>query len=197
VRQAREKRAWVQGDFQRKKTKLHKKSKVFLIEQGKRGNNFPMENLSKKQIVVVCFGTPSVSGDALGPKIGTLLTDKFNLPCFVYGNQTSPVTAKNKDEYIAFVEQVHRGATIIAVDASLGKEDKIGCFTVREDGVCPAGVKGEKARFGHVGILGVVGKSGKDNMLTLLSVSEDKVSKLAYKIAFVIKTAVEAVFWSA
>ena len=46
-------------------------------------------------------------------------------------------------------------------------------------------------------LIGVVGKSGKDNMLTLLSVSEDKVSKLAYKIAFVIKTAVEAVFWSA
>lgn len=164
-----------------------------MIEQGKRGNNFPMENLSKNQIIAVCFGTPSVSGDALGPKVGSILVDKFNLPCFVYGTLLHPVTAKNKGEYVDFVKAVHKGATVVSVDASLGKKDKIGCFTVREDGVCPAGIKGEKSRFGDVGLLGVVGEKCDDNMLSLLTAKADDVSKLAYKMAIVIKTAIESI----
>ena len=64
-------------------------------------------NFPEKQIVVVCFGTPLVSGDALGPKVGTLLQN-WNLPCFVYGTEDRPVTATNmkelltiKDDYIS------------------------------------------------------------------------------------------------
>ena len=60
-------------------------------------------NFPEKQIVVVCFGTPLVSGDALGPKVGTLLQN-WNLPCFVYGTEDRPVTATNMKEYIIITD---------------------------------------------------------------------------------------------
>ena len=143
----------------------------------------------EKRIVIVCFGTPQVPGDALGPKVGTLLQE-WGAPCFVYGTEDRPITAKNMSEYMCHVERVHKNAVILSVDASLGKKEKIGQITIRDDGVCPAGIKGQKDRFGHVGILGVVGENGKDNMLTLLTANDDYVSKLAHKVAVVIKTAI-------
>ena len=143
----------------------------------------------KNQIVVVCFGTPTVSGDALGPKIGTLL-QRWNTPCFVYGTEARPVTATNMIEYMEHVERVHKDCTILSVDASLGRKERIGQITVKKDGVCPAGIKGEKRRFGHVGLLGVVGENTKEPMRELLSAKEDYISKMAYKVAVVIKQAI-------
>ena len=143
----------------------------------------------KNQIIVVCFGTPLVSGDALGPKIGTLL-QAWNLPCFIYGTEARPITATNMAEYMSHIESVHKDATILSVDASLGKKEKIGQITVRSDGVCPAGVKGKKRRFGHVGLLGIVGENNREPMKELLTANEDYISNMAHKVAILIKQAV-------
>ena len=158
----------------------------------KSGNNFFMKKFlsdEKKQIVVVCFGTPNVSGDALGPKIGTLL-QSFNLPCFVYGTMTRPVTATNMAEYINLVERIHSDATVLSVDASLGTRERIGQISIRADGVCPAGVKGKKRRFGQVGVLGVVGENNHNLMKELLTISDDYITKMAHKVAILIKQAI-------
>ena len=149
--------------------------------------NFLCNN--KKQIVVVCFGTPQVSGDALGPKVGTLL-QRWDIPCFVYGTEARPVTAKNMSEYMCHIERVHSEATILSVDASLVKKENVGQITVRQDGVCPAGIKGETRRFGHVGLHGVVGENGDNPMQELLTINKDYISKMAYKVAFMIKQAI-------
>ena len=141
------------------------------------------------QIVVVCFGTPSVVGDSLGPKVGTILKN-CNLPCYVYGTEERPITAKNMAEYMAHIDTAHKGATVLSVDASLGKKEKVGQISVRKDGVCPAGVKGQKRRFGDVGLLGVVGENNNNPMQELLTVKEDYISNMAYKLAIVIKQAV-------
>ena len=186
-------REWQRSEVCPKPTKTLKQKGVVVINLCQNGKDFPMEKTLKNQVVVVCFGTPSVVGDSFGPKVGTILKDDFNLPCFVYGSVDCPVTAKNKGEYIRLVSMVHKGATILSVDASLGQKDKVGKYTIRNDGVCPAGIKGQKDRFGHVGILGVVGENGKDNMLTLLTANDDYVSKLAHKVAVVIKTAIDHV----
>ena len=143
----------------------------------------------EKRIVIVCFGTPQVPGDALGPKVGTLLQE-WGAPCFVYGTEDRPITAKNMSEYMCHVERVHKNAVILSVDASLGKKEKIGQITIRDDGVCPAGVKGEKRRFGDVGLLGIVGESNNEPMKELLTTKADYISKMAHKVAVVIKEAI-------
>lgn len=148
-----------------------------------------MQGDAKKEIVVVCFGTCAISGDALGPKVGTLLTQKYNLPAFVYGTQDAQINGKNMAEWLDFISAVHSGALFVAVDASLGQEGKVGQIVVRADGVCPSGVTGKSKRFGDVGILGVVAQKQGDAIMQLLSVSPLYVDKMADEICVLLKSA--------
>lgn len=145
--------------------------------------------LPNSEIVIVCFGTTAISGDALGPTVGDYLVRRYNLKAFVYGTAASPINGKNMAEWISFIAEVHKDALIVAVDASLGAKSKIGQIIVRSDGVCPAAVKGEKKRFGDIGVLGVVGESKGDALMQLMQVSPVYVTKLADKVANIIYSA--------
>ncbi|MEG2540709.1 MAG: spore protease YyaC [Clostridia bacterium] len=144
------------------------------------------------QVVVVCFGTPCISGDALGPAVGSLLQSKYRAQAFVYGTLEKPINGRNMAEWINFVFEAHSDAIILAVDAGLGAKSKIGQISVRADGVCPAAVKGQKVRFGDVGILGIVGESGKDALMELLQVSSVYVDDMADKVAFMINNTINS-----
>ena len=148
------------------------------------------ENAAKslsKDLVVVCFGTPLIAGDAFAPLVADALRERFDLPCFVYGTTETPVNGKNMDAWLNFINTVHKGSLILAVDASLG--DKIGSFVVRKDGVCPAAIKGRKRRVGDVGLLGVVAKNDDDSMLGLMGVNFDFVQNMALDAAKVVAAA--------
>lgn len=148
---------------------------------------FANERKDAGQIVIVCFGTNAISGDALGPMVGTLLTQKYNVSAFVYGTEESNVNGKNMGIWLDFIKEVHKGALFIAVDASVGAKTKIGQIVIREDGVCPAGVTGKKARFGDVGVLGIVAQSGGDSLIRLMCASPLEVSEMADKISIMLK----------
>lgn len=143
----------------------------------------------ERQVVIVCFGTSAISGDSLGPTVGSLLRDKHNVPAFVYGTDGHPVNGKNMDEWMEFIKAVHGDALYIAVDASLGTGEKTGQIILRSDGVCPAAIKGKRERFGDVGILGVVAKNTSDPLMQLMTVSPLYVSDMADKIANMLKCA--------
>ena len=136
-----------------------------------------------RQIVIVCFGTTAISGDSLGPMVGSILREKYNVPAFVYGTEEHSVNGKNMAEWMSFIRTVHDDALIIAVDASLGHGDKVGQIVLRSDGVCPAAIKGKKTRFGDVGILGVVAENSKDPLMQLMTVSPLYVEDMAYKVS--------------
>lgn len=146
----------------------------------------------ERDIVIVCFGTNAISGDALGPMVGTLLTQKYNVPAFVYGTDESTVNGKNMAKWLSFIKAVHKDAIFIAVDASLGKADKVGQIVLRTDGVCPSGVTGKSERFGDIGILGIVAQNHKDALMQLMCVSPLEVSKMADKISIMLKDAILA-----
>lgn len=141
----------------------------------------------EREIVIVCFGTNAISGDALGPMVGTLLTQKYNVPAFVYGTDECTVNGKNMAQWLSFIKTVHKDAIFVAVDASLGRADKIGEIVIRPDGVCPSGVTGKSERFGDVGILGIVAQNHKDALMQLMCVSPLEVSKMADKISIMLK----------
>lgn len=146
-------------------------------------------NKNGRDVVIVCFGTNAISGDALGPMVGTLLTKKYSVPAFVYGTDEAQINGKNMGEWIAFIQAVHEGALFVAVDASLGSKDKVGQIVLREDGVCPSGVTGKTERFGDVGILGIVAHKHGDALMQLMTVSQLYVEKLADEIAILLKSA--------
>lgn len=139
--------------------------------------------------VVVCFGTMSISGDSVGPMVGTLLTRKYGIEAFVYGTEEHPVNGKNMQDWMDFIAAAHKGAPIIAVDASLGQADRVGQVVLRDDGVCPAAIKGKKARFGDVGILAVVAENSGDALMQLMSVPHVYATEIAGKVANMIYSA--------
>lgn len=130
-----------------------------------------------KNLIIICFGTPLIAGDAFGPLVADMLRDELSAPVFVYGTTSRPINGKNMDEWLDFLKTVHKDCTILAIDASLGEKE--GSVVVRKDGVCPAAVKGRKKRVGDVGLLGIVAKSGEDPLMSLLDTNFDRVSSLA------------------
>ena len=80
--------------------------------------------------IIVCIGSPNVSGDSFGPITGQLLCDFFKVPTFVYGTVLSPVTALNLKRALDFIKIKHRGRKIIAVDSAVGQasRDKLRFF---------------------------------------------------------------------
>lgn len=139
--------------------------------------------------VIVCFGTMSISGDSVGPMVGTLLTKKYGVEAFVYGTEEHSVNGKNMMEWMDFILSAHHGAPIIAVDASLGQADRVGQVVLRDDGVCPAAIKGKKERFGDVGILAVVAENSGDALMQLMSVPHLYATELADKVAVMLYSA--------
>lgn len=145
-----------------------------------------------RPVVIVCFGTPTISGDSFGPAVGSLLTEKYYTNAFVYGTTDKPVNGKNMSEWMSFIKSVHNDAVILSVDASLGQKSKIGQIMLRSDGVCPAAVKGKKQRFGDVGVLAVVGESGGDALMSLMQVSPLYINKIADKVAVLVSNSINA-----
>ncbi len=143
---------------------------------------------SPMNCVVVCIGTDKISGDSLGPIVGSLLRDKHRLPCPVYGVEGKTVNGLNLADYRRFLLAHHPDSTVIAVDAAVGRPDELGTVKIRKGGIKAGGALGRDDPIGDVGVLGVVGIKGGDALATLMAVPYPEVVALAEKIALRIAT---------
>ena len=134
--------------------------------------------------VVVCIGSSSVSGDALGPMVGDLLREVYNLPAFVYGGFSRPVNGVNYREYAEFIAGRHAGNFIIAVDACVGAPEDVGRIKFSGSGLKAGGaLNKELGKIGDIGILGVVAARSEDNLEALMGAPFRLVEKLSEAIA--------------
>lgn len=112
------------------------------------------------EIVVLCIGTDRVSGDSLGPLVGTLLTEECRY-AKVYGTLKEPVHAQNLSETIDLVERKHPEAFVIAVDACLGKAANVEKIVFLNKPLKPGmGVNKDLPEVGNVNIQGIVNVGG-------------------------------------
>jgi len=142
--------------------------------------------------VVICIGSDRVSGDMLGPLVGSSLREEYHLPCPVYGAVGESVNGVNLEEYLEMVRRRHEGCPIIAVDAALGKEEDVGRIRLKKGGIQAGGALERRGdRIGDVGIVGVVAteKSPDEVYGTLLAVPYRMVEALAAAIAHMIHVA--------
>lgn len=134
--------------------------------------------------VVLCVGTPKVSGDSLGPRVGDLLKNFYNVPAYVYGTTECPVTGLNFRSFSEHIRIFHPKSAIIAVDACLGKKEEVGKIKYGLQGLrAGTALKKELGKVGDVTFLGIVAESGKDNFRALSGVKNEAVGDLAEKIA--------------
>ena len=127
-------------------------------------------NTKKKpnqEIIILCIGSDRSTGDSLGPLIGYKLSKFAFNNVFIYGSLNNPINAVNLEFAITFIKNFHSNPYIIAIDASLGRNDHVGCITLAEGPLRPGlGVKKELPKVGSLHITGIVNAAGsKDNLL--------------------------------
>ncbi|MEW6173106.1 MAG: spore protease YyaC [Bacillota bacterium] len=114
--------------------------------------------------VLMCIGTDRLTGDALGPLVGTMVSEAYDNPFHVYGTLADPVHAVNLREKLEEVENRHQKYFMIAVDACLGQSKNIGAINVGVGPIRPGtGVKKLLPPVGHMYVTGVVNAGGNQD----------------------------------
>ena len=121
-----------------------------------------------QELVFLCIGSDRATGDSLGPLVGHKLSQSRRFQPAVYGTLEHPVHAKNLLFTLGQIKKTHHQAFIIAIDASLGKGDQIGCISLKPGALRPgAGVSKSLPAVGDLSITGIVNACGifDDNLL--------------------------------
>ncbi|WP_442602498.1 spore protease YyaC [Paenibacillus sp. KN14-4R] len=118
---------------------------------------------SHQPVVVCCIGTDRSTGDSLGPLVGSRLRKytEWGANFHVYGTLDEPVHAINLSDSIELIHRQHHNPFIIAVDASLGQMNSIGCIQIGNGPLKPgAGVNKNLPSVGNMYMTGIVNISG-------------------------------------
>ena len=119
----------------------------------------------KEHITVVCIGTDRVTGDCLGPLVGTMIEDIYKDPRLtVLGTLKQPVHARNIHKK---VKNIDKDSFVIAVDAALGTVSRVGSISITQEPLRPGtGLDKNLGRVGDINITGIVNTS---NMMSELN----------------------------
>lgn len=124
-------------------------------------------NRNNGNVVIVNIGTDRCIGDSLAPFVGTILKEN-DLQIPVYGTIKNPIHALNLERGIRSIKSKHPNATIIGIDACLGKKENIGTIEIREKPLYPGkGMGKELLAIGEYSIIGTVEES--DNCMKLVT----------------------------
>lgn len=86
--------------------------------------------------VFICIGSERHILDCFGPLCGTMLQSSLpNLK--VYGSLDHPIHARNLGRELQTIRQRHPGMIELAIDASVGDEEEIGCLQLRQGALKP------------------------------------------------------------
>ena len=138
----------------------------------------------KKGILILCIGTDRSTGDCLGPLIGYKLRKEKFQNVVVMGTLENPVHAGNLSESLRKIRDQYPDHLVIAIDASVGKDDSVGYITLEEGPLYPGlGVKKELEAIGDISITGIVGCLTEGDPLFLQSIRLSVVMKMADAIS--------------
>lgn len=142
----------------------------------------------KAPIVLLCIGTDRSTGDALGPLVGTKVHPWANDRFHVYGTLEHPVHATNLSDTMEMIDQTHPDATILCVDACLGKAESVGYMSVKEGPLLPGtGVNKQLPSVGHFHVVGIVNVAGFMEYFVLQNTRLSLVMRMADTIAGAIR----------
>ena len=133
-------------------------------------------------LLIVCIGTDRSTGDCLGPLIGYKLSTVLKLypKVHVMGTLDDPVHAKNLKDKIVHIYSNYSKPFIVAIDACLGKLERVGYINVSQGALKPgAGVNKELPEIGDIHITGVVNLGGFMEYIILQNTRLSTVMKMA------------------
>lgn len=136
------------------------------------------------EIIILGIGTDRSTGDSLGPLVGHKLKSIRCAKVHVYGTLEEPVHAKNLIENLNNIQNLYKNPFIIAIDACLGKPDRVGCISIGTGPLRPgAGVNKELPTVGNIHIMGNVNIGGFMEYLILQNTRLSLVMRMADTIS--------------
>ncbi|SDL15071.1 spore protease YyaC [Natronincola ferrireducens] len=145
---------------------------------------------SYQELVFLCIGTDRSTGDALGPLVGHKLERPLlkHPNVYVYGTLEEPVHAKNLKEQIDSIYDNLKNPFIVAIDACLGRVERVGYITIGHGPLNPgAGVNKQLPSVGNLHIMGIVNLGGYMEYMILQNTRLQLVMKMADAISDGIK----------
>ena len=131
-------------------------------------------------VVFLCIGTDRSTGDSLGPLIGYKLKEQKIRRVEIVGTLERPVHAMNLEQSVAMIERCYPNHVIVAVDASVGSAEHVGCVTLGRGALRPGlGVCKDLQEVGDIFITGIVGGCKNADPLMLQSVRLSVVMRMA------------------
>ncbi len=136
-----------------------------------------------REPVYVCIGTDRATGDCLGPLVGSRL--KSLLPsAHIFGTLENPAHAVNLAETLDEISRKIPQSLIVAIDACLGKVDRIGFINVKKGSLQPGtALNKELPAVGDFHVSGVVNVGGLLDHLVLQNTRLYVVYRMAELIA--------------
>jgi putative sporulation protein YyaC len=156
------------------------------------------------EIAIICIGTDRATGDSLGPLAGEILESWLNglgdKGVKLFGTLKRPVHALNLPEAVSRAA-AGKNPFVIAVDACLGEEGKVGYLSTGFGAVRPgAAVNKALPRVGDIYVTGIVNTyipgDGEAEQALLQSTRLSLVMKMARAIAEGIWFGVRMLAWS-
>ena len=133
--------------------------------------------------IILCIGTDRSTGDCLGPLVGHKLRDIKIENVHVFGSLDEPVHAKNLSSYLHKLKSF-QNPFVIAIDACLGKVDRIGYINIKDGPLYPgAGLNKKLPSIGDISITGVVNVGGFMEVMVLQNTRLSLVMSMANIIA--------------
>lgn len=144
--------------------------------------------------VLLCIGSDRVTGDSLGPMVGSALEERYKKSIPVFGTLKMPVHALNLEETIDAIHLHFPDHPLIAVDASFGTKEHLGCITAGKGSLCPgAGVDKNLIAVGDFFVTGIVASFSPFSHLVLQSTRLSAVMPLASQISRGIAHAIDEI----
>jgi putative sporulation protein YyaC len=134
-------------------------------------------------LTYLCIGTDRATGDCLGPLVGTRL--KLLLPsAHIFGTLDEPAHAANLQQILVSISQACAHPFIVAIDASLGRADRIGFINVNQGCLKPGtALNKELPEVGEFHISAVVNVGGYLEYMVLQNTRLSTVYHMADVIA--------------
>ncbi len=148
------------------------------------------EHEKTRDLVILCIGTDRSTGDSLGPLVGHKLSPiiKSFKNVNLIGTLENPIHAQNLEESLQKINESYKNPFIIAIDSSLGRQDRVGYLSIKNSPLRPgAGVNKTLPSVGDISITGIVNIGGimefmvlQNTRLSLVMNMADIISKSIY-----------------
>lgn len=136
-------------------------------------------NQEQDNLIFLCIGTDKITGDCLGPLVGSKL-QKMNFPRPLYGTLEHPLHAGNLSGELTQIKRLYSRPFLLVIDAAVGSKQHVGLISLACSPLSPGkGINRPLDPVGNISITGIINEASPESDLLLPYTSLCLVNRLA------------------